>query len=195
MVHPMNVFDEETKDSAFKVVIAGNAGVGKTTLLKAFFKEFQFMEEHPAEKDVYFKNFTLDNGKKVQLEFWDMPSLQSDLKTVNKLHFRRAVGAVIVFDVTNAQTFKDSIKWINITKENAENNCQIILVGNKTDICLPTNLSDQAEVRNDRFATQHSSSEDKTNGSKETGSEEQHQSEPDNMLSQRTGQSEFDRID
>jgi hypothetical protein len=35
-------------------------------------------------------------------------------------HFRNAVGAVVVFDVTKAETFRNCSRWINLIKENSE---------------------------------------------------------------------------
>jgi len=47
---------------------------------------------------------------------------------------------VIVFDVTNMTSFKNCTKWINFVKDRAEPNCLMVLVGNKTDMCLPATV-------------------------------------------------------
>ena len=75
------------------------------------------------------------DGKYLDLELWDLPSSQNQITSTNVQHFRKAVGAVIVFDVTKRATFNNCIKWINLIKETAEPYCQIILFGNKTDLC------------------------------------------------------------
>lgn len=58
-------------------------------------------------------------------------------------HFRNAVGAVVVFDLTKAETFRNCSRWINLIKENSEPQCQIILVGNKTDLCKEETIEDR----------------------------------------------------
>ena len=95
-------------------------------------------DSHDSVQDIYYKQFELPEGKAVRLELWDLPATQAQYSTELKQHFRKAVGALIVFDVANALTFKHCTRWINLVKENAEPNCQIILVGNKTDACLPS---------------------------------------------------------
>ena len=50
------------------------------------------------------------------------------------MHYRRALGVLVVYDITNEQTFLSLKDWIKCVKEQAELNVSIIIVGNKLDI-------------------------------------------------------------
>lgn len=49
-------------------------------------------------------------------------------------YFRAATGALLVFDVTKQQTFENCSKWYNTIRDMADDNIQVVLVGNKTDL-------------------------------------------------------------
>ena len=49
-------------------------------------------------------------------------------------HFRKAAGALIVYDITNRASFEAVIYWVNLFKENAGVNVSVLLVGNKLDL-------------------------------------------------------------
>lgn len=62
---------EETKSPVYKVVICGDVGVGKTTVLRKFLNYPEPVKDEFIE--CYFKTFEVESQKKVELEFWDMP--------------------------------------------------------------------------------------------------------------------------
>ena len=49
-------------------------------------------------------------------------------------HFRKAAGALIVYDITNRASFEAVIYWVNLFKEAAGVNVSVLLVGNKLDL-------------------------------------------------------------
>ena len=50
-------------------------------------------------------------------------------------HYRKSLGALIVYDLTKEQSFQSVMKWLEEVKEHAEPDIVIMLVGNKLDIC------------------------------------------------------------
>ena len=54
-------------------------------------------------------------------------------------HYRRAVGALLVYDVTKEKTFGNVLRWMEDLKNQADQNLVIVLVGNKIDICKDNN--------------------------------------------------------
>ena len=50
-------------------------------------------------------------------------------------HYRKSIGALIVYDITKEQSFMSVRKWIEEVKEHAEPDIVIMLVGNKLDLC------------------------------------------------------------
>ena len=50
-------------------------------------------------------------------------------------HYRRAVGALVIFDLTKKLSFDNVQKWVKTLKKHAEPEIMVILVGNKLDLC------------------------------------------------------------
>ena len=58
---------------------------------------------------------------------------QERYKAITSAHYRRAVGALVVYDVTKAETFTNAMKWMEELRASAEPECVIYLVGNQVD--------------------------------------------------------------
>ena len=55
------------------------------------------------------KKIPIDNNNQISLQFWDTAG-QEKFRAMNKMHFRGAKGAILVYDITNRQSF-ESVKW------------------------------------------------------------------------------------
>lgn len=53
---------------------------------------------------------------------------------VTACHYRKAKGAVIVYDVTNRKSFENVEKWLKDVTQLADHDCSILIIGNKNDI-------------------------------------------------------------
>ena len=65
---------------------------------------------------------------------WDTMGCEK-FNSVATTVYRKALGAIVCFDLTSHKSFKAVSKWINEVKDKASKDCQIILVGNKADLC------------------------------------------------------------
>merc|ERR1712176_159193 len=65
-------------------------------------------------------------------QIWDTAG-QERYRAITSSHYRRAVGALLVYDVTRNATFQNCLKWLEELRQNAEPNIAIMLVGNKVD--------------------------------------------------------------
>merc|ERR1719203_2252693 len=75
---------------------------------------------------------------------------------ITSSHYRRAVGALLVYDTTKQSTFQNCTKWMEELRQHAEPDIVIMLVGNKVDLCEED--SSQRQVYYDaaaEFARQH----------------------------------------
>ena len=80
------------------------------------------------------KNVTLRNGRTVKAQIWDTAG-QERYKAICGAHYKRALGALIVYDVTNRKSFEDLEEtWIENLMSRAEPDIRVILVGNKIDL-------------------------------------------------------------
>ena len=120
-----------TYDHVFKLLIIGDSGVGKSSLLMQF-SDNLFSDTTTATTGVDFKNCTVDvEGAKVKLQIWDTAG-QERFRTITSMHYRGTHGVIFVYDVTNAGTFKCIKKWLHEIDQNCDRVSRV-LVGNKDD--------------------------------------------------------------
>ena len=96
---------EEDCDYLYKIVLVGEAGVGKTHLLSRYVKGT--LPKNPTSTiGVEFATRTvpLMTGGTVRAQIWDTAG-QERYKSITSAHYRRAVGALLVYDVTNEKSF------------------------------------------------------------------------------------------
>ena len=74
----------------------------------------------------------LRDGGTVKAQIWDTAG-QERYKAICGAHYKRAVGALLVYDITNRESFEQLDTWIENLMSRAEKDIQIILVGNKID--------------------------------------------------------------
>uniref|UniRef100_A0A3P8SAG4 Ras-related protein Rab-35 n=1 Tax=Amphiprion percula TaxID=161767 RepID=A0A3P8SAG4_AMPPE len=81
---------------------------------------------------VDFKIRTVDiDGERVKLQIWDTAG-QERFRTITSTYYRNTHGVIIVYDVTNPESFVNVKRWLNEISQNCDNVCKI-LVGNKND--------------------------------------------------------------
>ncbi|KAK7474986.1 hypothetical protein BaRGS_00033797 [Batillaria attramentaria] len=134
-----------------KLVGIGNAGAGKTCLIKHFCEsKFNTGYQPTVGVDYGFKIQSV-RGSEMRVHMWDLSGSPEYLDVRNELY--NATDAVlVVFDVTNATSFESLDSWIREVGRYATGNPDIVIVGNKVDLkqkrAVPT-----AEAK--KFAQQH----------------------------------------
>ena len=69
----------------------------------------------------------------IKIRIWDSAG-QERYRETTKNYFRRAVGIILVYDVTDARSFENTDYWLKQIEEHAERGTEIILLGNKIDL-------------------------------------------------------------
>ncbi|CAG9331139.1 unnamed protein product [Blepharisma stoltei] len=117
----------------FKLLIIGDSGVGKSCFLLQF-TEGVFKEDHTVTIGVEYgaKNITISNTL-VKLQIWDTAG-QEDYRSITRTFYRNAHGIILMYDLTNLQTFENLDTWLNEAKQNAGDDVMIFLVGNVLDL-------------------------------------------------------------
>ena len=126
---------DEDYDYLYKIVLVGEAAVGKTHLLSRYIKGT--LPKNPTSTiGVEFATRTvpLETGGTVKAQIWDTAG-QERYRAITSAHYRRAVGALLVYDVTNEKSFQAVRRWMDELKDHAEPDIVIMLVGNKIDLC------------------------------------------------------------
>ncbi len=120
-------------DYLFKVVLVGDAEVGKTSLTTRFaYGTFTDGYISTLGVDFIVKSLPLDNYI-VKLQAWDTAG-QERYAGVRPIYYRGAKGALLVFDITMRQSFVNVDKWYDQIRKFSGNDVPIILVGNKIDL-------------------------------------------------------------
>jgi Ras-related protein Rab-1A len=126
---------------AFKVVVIGNSSVGKTCILERFQKNhFQPHTVSTIGIDSRMQSYRVggDSGEVVTFNIFDTAG-QEKYRSLTRNFFRGAHGVVLVYDVTNADSFAAVESWIadirsQLGVEQESGGVRVILVGNKTDL-------------------------------------------------------------
>ena len=122
------------KESVYKVLLLGDTNVGKTCFLFKY-TDNTFHENHIATigLDYRVKKIKLKNGKEISLQIWDTAG-QDRFRAITKNYYKGAHGIVLIYDITNNQTFENVSKWVNQIHEEVSLNVAIFLAGNKIDL-------------------------------------------------------------
>lgn len=123
-------------DYMFKVLLLGDAGVGKTSLMWRF-SEDVFNKTYISTIGIDFKLRTIEvEGKRVRLQIWDTAG-QERFHAISVSYYRSAIGIMLVYDITNRRSFENIAKWLRNIDEHAKEDVIKLLVGNKCDLRGP----------------------------------------------------------
>ncbi|XP_014206124.1 ras-related protein Rab-37-like isoform X2 [Copidosoma floridanum] len=123
----------EHYDLSCKVMLLGDSGVGKTCILTKF-RDGQFLSgNHITTVGIDFRNkiITVDDSQ-VKLQIWDTAG-QERFRSVTHAYYRDANALLLLYDVTNKQSFDNIRAWLGEIREYAQDDVVIMLLGNKCD--------------------------------------------------------------
>ena len=117
---------------SLKVVFLGDTAVGKSCLAVRFVRNEFFEFQEPTIGAAFLGKTINANDKRYKFEIWDTAG-QERYRSLAPMYYRGAKAAVIVYDITDEDTFKGAKTWVSEIKKKS-NNCLILLVGNKVDL-------------------------------------------------------------
>jgi Ras-related protein Rab-21 len=117
----------------FKLVLLGEGRVGKTSILVRYIKG-AFDDRSPSTLQASYldKAITVD-GQTVQLSVWDTAG-QERFHALGPLYYRDADAALIVYDITTAESFTRAQHWVKELRKIVGNDIAIAIAGNKVDL-------------------------------------------------------------
>ena len=133
-----------------KIVLIGTTAVGKTSLIKRL-TENKFDQSTTPTTGTAFFQLQTDDPDHPDIQIWDTAGMER-YRSLNRIFYHEAVGALLVFDLTNFRSFSELDSWLDEFITEAPLNSSVVLIGNKCD------LKDSIEVDNEdiqAFATEH----------------------------------------
>lgn len=145
----------------FKVVLIGNAGVGKTCLVRRFTQGL-FPPGQGATIGVDFLIKTVEvDGEKVKLQIWDTAG-QERFRSITQSYYRSAHALILVYDISCQPTFDCLPDWLREIEQYASPKVLRALVGNKIDREdreIPTHIGEEFARRSDMYFVETSAKE------------------------------------
>lgn len=121
------------KNYVFKIIVGGNGGVGKTTLLRRYV-DGNFDESTIATVgvDFFIKQVIYENIGNCTLQLWDLGG-QKRFRHLLESFIMGAKGALLLFDLTKMPKINDILNWVNIIRMH-DLDLPIVLIGTKNDL-------------------------------------------------------------
>ena len=117
----------------FKYIIIGDSSVGKSNILLKYAHN-QFKAEYQLTIGVEFGAKNIDiNQKTYRIQIWDTAG-QENFRSITRAYYKNSVCALVVYDVTNKDSFDNVKAWIDDCKSQSPKTILMVLVGNKTDL-------------------------------------------------------------
>jgi small GTP-binding protein len=131
--------DDGITEYLYKVLVVGDIGTGKTSIIKRFVHNiFSMHYKSTIGVDFALKVINWDANTIVRLQLWDIAG-QERFGNMTRVYYKEAVGAMVVFDVTRVGTFDAVAKWKNdidckVTLPPDDRPIPVVLLANKCDL-------------------------------------------------------------
>mgnify|MGYP000467496022 CR=1 FL=1 len=111
----------------------GDAGVGKSSLIHRYNTDSFLDKPEATLGTAFFCKVIIRDGSVIKLNIWDTAG-QERFKTITSAYYKGSHGVILVYDVTDRESFNNIRNWINETRKHAGTNIVRVLVGNKCDL-------------------------------------------------------------
>ncbi|XP_009336526.2 ras-related protein RHN1 [Pyrus x bretschneideri] len=116
-----------------KLVLLGDMGTGKTSLVLRFVKGQFFDNQEPTIGAAFFTQILSLSEATVKFDIWDTAG-QERYHSLAPMYYRGAAAAVVAYDISSADTFTRAKKWVQELQRQGNLNLVMALVGNKCDL-------------------------------------------------------------
>lgn len=141
-----------------KIVLIGDAGVGKTSMVYWFINKKALQNTNNTIGAAFSATEIKINDRNFKINIWDTAG-QERFRSIAKMYYKNTIGCLCVFDLTNRDSFKSLEYWIDDYKHNYycgnidETSYKIVIVANKCDYAKGEWVVSEKEVS--KFAIEH----------------------------------------
>ena len=120
-------------DYTIKILVVGDSTVGKTNFIRMFI-ENKFNQNYMTTSGIDLKTSNIEiKNKKIRVQLWDTAG-QEKYRAITTNLFLKVQGVLIVYDITNEETFNNLKSWVKSIKDECGKQMQMLIVGNKNDL-------------------------------------------------------------
>ncbi|GMI30906.1 hypothetical protein TeGR_g9481, partial [Tetraparma gracilis] len=130
----------------FKLVLLGDTAVGKSCLVVRFVRDEFFEFQEPTIGAAFLTQSVQLDAAVVKFEIWDTAG-QERYRSLAPMYYRGASAAIVVFDLTNKDSYTGAKSWIKELTRRGDPNVVIALAGNKADLPKAQRKVQDEEVR------------------------------------------------
>ena len=125
--------NEEEEEIKIKIMLLGESQIGKTSFIQRYVKNnFNLSYITTVGIDFQLKQIKMNN-KSIKLQIWDTAG-QERFKNITKSYFHSSDGFIVGYDITSRLSCTNVSTWLNEINDNAPEEIQKILIGNKCDL-------------------------------------------------------------
>mmetsp|Transcript_58072 Transcript_58072/g.67800 ORF Transcript_58072/g.67800 Transcript_58072/m.67800 type:complete len:194 (-) Transcript_58072:453-1034(-) len=117
----------------FKLVLLGDTAVGKSCLVVRFVRDEFFEFQEPTIGAAFLTQTVALDDATVKFEIWDTAG-QERYRSLAPMYYRGAAAAIVVYDITNPDSFAGAKSWVKELQRRGDPNVVIALAGNKADL-------------------------------------------------------------
>lgn len=123
------------EEEAYKIVLIGESGVGKTSIISQFIHKIFQDDIQPSMGGTFTsKSLVFEDGKILRFDIWDTAG-QEKYRSLTQMFYKDANAAVLVYDITRTDSFEELKKyWIDKIRENSSPDIILFLAANKSDL-------------------------------------------------------------
>jgi small GTP-binding protein len=118
----------------YKLIILGDTYVGKSSFISSYVAKNSDLTYNPTIGADFYTCLERDNsGRLIKCHIWDTAG-QEKYRSITNGYMKNVTGAILMYDITNENSFSSLYYWINVLKEHTKlENLSMVVVGNKTD--------------------------------------------------------------
>ena len=133
---------QEKKAIEIKMILLGESGVGKTSIIKRYLTD-QFDKNETSTLSMSYVGKTIEkNNQKIILNIWDTIG-QEKYRSISKLFLNETKIVILVYSITSRNTFQELEYWYNLYKEVLGEETILGIAGNKVDMFLEQEITDE----------------------------------------------------
>ena len=124
---------EKSETFLFKYIIIGDSFVGKSKILLRYTNN-TYNENFVITIGAEFGAKTINiDGQEIRIQIWDTAGMEN-FKSITRSYYKNSICALIVYDISNKDSFKNVLNWIEDCKVFSPKNILLVLIGNKCDL-------------------------------------------------------------